>query len=119
MSTVFAFFSNILTVFRVYHELTSTARSRTRRPHSIHSQSSNASDVFGQQKPKELPQEPERLLSDVEEVYALRYIRLLALGLEPTQAIQLIEIPDVAAEAEALHAKGCPPSLIVDLLKGD
>ena len=62
-------------------------------------------------------QEPERILSDVEEVYALRYLRLLALRIDPDDAIRLIEIPDVAHAAEALYARGCPPKLIVELLK--
>lgn len=60
--------------------------------------------------------DPERILSDVEEVYAHRYLRLLALHIEPDDAIRLIEIPDVAHAAEALYARGCPPGIIVELL---
>lgn len=63
--------------------------------------------------------EPERALSAVEEIFAYRYIRLLALGLDPDEAVALIDIPDVAAEAERLYANGCPPNLILKLLKGD
>lgn len=69
--------------------------------------------------PKKPEPEPERVLSEVEEVYANRYIRLLAIGLDPDQAISLIEIPDVAHQAEALYRRGCPPLLILELLKGD
>ena len=75
--------------------------------------------VFGKP-PKKEPEPPKpeanRVLTDVEEVYALRYIRLLALHIEPDDAIGLIEIPDIAAQAEALYAKGCPANLIVRLL---
>ena len=67
----------------------------------------------------EPPPEPDRVLSSVEEVLAVRYIRLLALGIDPDAAIRLIDTPDIAHKAEALHAKGCPPHLIVELLKGD
>ena len=75
--------------------------------------------MFGP-KPKPEPEpEPDRILTAVEETLAYRYIRLLALGLDPDQAIALIEIPDVAAQAERLYAKGCPPELILELLKGD
>jgi hypothetical protein len=62
------------------------------------------------------PPEPDRILSDVEEVYAVRYIRLLAVGIHPDEAISLIDIPDVAHQAERLYAKGCPPDLIVEIL---
>lgn len=75
--------------------------------------------MFGAKPPKKPEPEPERVLSDVEEVFAHRYIRLLALGLAPDDAISLIDIPDVAAQAERLYAKGCPPHLIPKLLKGD
>lgn len=61
--------------------------------------------------------EPERILTAVEEVYATRYLRLLALHIDPDEAICLIDIPDIAHQAEALYAKGCPPHLIVRLLK--
>lgn len=64
----------------------------------------------------ELPPEPDRSLTDVEEVFALRYIRLLALGIDPDEAFSLIDIPDIAARAEALYAKGCPPRLIVEII---
>jgi hypothetical protein len=53
----------------------------------------------------------------VEEVFARRYLRLLALRIDPDQAIKLIDIPDIAHRAEALYAKGCPPDLIVQILK--
>lgn len=69
--------------------------------------------MFGTPKPKP---EPERILTDIEEVFANRYIRLMALGLDPDQAILLIDIPDVAHQAELLYARGCPPNLIVELL---
>lgn len=74
--------------------------------------------MFGP-RPKTPEPEPERILSDVEEIFAYRYIRLLALGLDPDEAIALIDIPDVAAQAESLYARGCPPNLIPKLLKGD
>ena len=62
------------------------------------------------------PSEPEeRVLSDVEEVF-LRYIRLLALGIEPDQAVKLVDIPDIARAAERLYAGGCPPHLIAEIL---
>lgn len=64
----------------------------------------------------ELPPEPDRLLTEVEEVYATRYVRLLALRIEPTDALQLINRPDIAHEAEALYARGCSPELIVQIL---
>lgn len=70
-------------------------------------------------KTPEPPPEPDRVLSSVEEVFAIRYIRLLALGIDPDEAIRLIDKPDVAHEAEALYEQGCPPHLIVELLKGD
>lgn len=70
---------------------------------------------FGKKK-EDLPAEPERILSEVEEVFAHRYIRLLALGLDPDEAIGLIDVPDIAAHAEALYAKGCPPRLIARIL---
>lgn len=60
--------------------------------------------------------EPERVLTQEEEVFAARFIRLLALGIDPDDAIELIGIPDVAAQAESLYDKGCPPKLIVELL---
>lgn len=66
------------------------------------------------------PAEPEpgheRTLTPEEEVLALRYIRLLAIHLDPDDALRLIAIPDVAHRAEQLYDKGCPPSLIVRLL---
>lgn len=70
-----------------------------------------------QPKPEpELPPEPDRVLTDEEKVYATRYLRLLALRIEPNQAILLIDRPDIAAQAEALSARGCPPNLIVEIL---
>jgi len=75
--------------------------------------------VFGNYKPKDQKEpepEPERVLTEFEEILALRYVRLLALGLAPHQAISLIETPDIAARAEALYAKGCPPDLILEIL---
>lgn len=77
--------------------------------------------MFGsyKQPQREPDPEPERTLTAEEEVYATRYLRLLALGLEPAEAIGLIDIPDVAHEAETLYHKGCPPHLILELLKGD
>lgn len=65
---------------------------------------------------EQLPPEPDRELSDVEEVLALRYLRLMALGMNPDQALSLIDIPDIAARAEKLYAKGCPPDLISKIL---
>lgn len=78
--------------------------------------------MFGprSKQPEEKPDvkpEPERVLTAEEEVYALRYIRLLALGLPPDDALLLIGIPDVARDAERLYANVCPPHLIVELLK--
>lgn len=77
--------------------------------------------VFGSYKqPQREPEpEPERALTAEEEIYARRYLRLLALHIEPADAISLIDIPDVAHDAEQLYDKGCPPHLIVELLKGD
>lgn len=63
--------------------------------------------------------EPQRRLTPDEEVLAKRYVRLLAIGIAPDDALTLIAIPDIAAQAERLNAKGCPPNLIVQLLKGD
>lgn len=74
--------------------------------------------LFGA-KPNPKPEpEPDndRDLTPDEEVFALRYIRLLALRISPDDALELISKPDVAAQAEALYAKGCPPELIVRIL---
>lgn len=60
--------------------------------------------------------EPERHLTFAEEVLATRYLRLLALHIDPADAVRLIDIPDVAHQAERLYEKGCPPALIVQLL---
>ena len=60
--------------------------------------------------------EPERVLTHVEEVYALRYVRLLALGIAPDDALRLIAIPDIATQAEELYDRGCKPHLIVEIL---
>lgn len=75
--------------------------------------------MFGPRTLKEPEPEPDRQLSPVEELYAYRYLSLLALGIEPHQAIELITTPDVVHAAEALYLKGCPSHLIVELLKGD
>lgn len=72
--------------------------------------------MFGKPPKPELPPEPDRQLTDVERVYAKRFVRLVALGIEADDAIRLMDIPDVAAKAERLHEKGCPPHLIVELL---
>ena len=74
--------------------------------------------MFGNrpQQPKQPEPEPERVLTEAEELIAHRYIRLLALGLDPDQAIQLVGIHDIAAQAESLYAKGCPPDLILRIL---
>lgn len=70
-------------------------------------------------KPSEPEPEPERDLTPAEDILALRYLRLLALHISPEEALSLIHIPDIGAQAEALYNRGCPPHLIVDLLKGD
>lgn len=76
--------------------------------------------MFGPRpQPKQPEPEPERDLTPVEELYAHRFLSLLALHIHPDDALRLIEIPDVAHEAERLYAKGCPPALIYELLKGD
>lgn len=68
--------------------------------------------------PKPEPEpEPERVLTSAEEVLATRYLRLLALHIDPADAVRLIDIPDVAHQAELLYEKGCPPNLIVRLLE--
>lgn len=68
-------------------------------------------------KPEPDPELPEnRDLTPEEELLATRYLRLLALHIDPADALRLISIPDVAHQAEALYAKGCPPHLIVRLL---
>ena len=70
-------------------------------------------------KPEEKPEppsEPDRELTPEEEVLARRYLRLLALHIDPPDALRLIEIPDVAHEAERLYEAGCPPKLIYEIL---
>lgn len=74
--------------------------------------------MLGPRQPEPEP-EPERHLTFAEEVLATRYLRLLALHIDPADAVRLIDIPDVAHEAEQLYRKGCPAHLIVELLKGD
>lgn len=65
---------------------------------------------------KELPPEPDRQLTPHEQVLCTRYLRLLAIHIDPEDALRLIETPDVAHEAEQLYDRGCPPRLIVELL---
>ena len=52
----------------------------------------------------------------LDETYARRYARLLALNIDPDAAVTLIDTPDIAHEAEQLYEKGCPPDLIVKIL---
>lgn len=66
---------------------------------------------------REPESEPERILTPDEELLAYRYLALLALHIDPDDALRLIAIPDVAHEAERLYVKGCPPHLIVALLE--
>lgn len=76
--------------------------------------------MFGPRSAKPAEPEPEnRDLTPTEELYAYRYLALLALHIDPADALQLIHTPDVAHQAERLYRKGCPPALIVELLKGD
>lgn len=55
---------------------------------------------------------------DFERVTRWRFEALLELGLDPIQAVALIETPDVVHAAEKLAEKGCPPALIAILLEG-
>lgn len=66
--------------------------------------------------PKSAP-EPDRLLTPEEEVLACRYLRLLALHIDPELALRLITIPDVAHQAELLYEAGCSPKLIYQILR--
>ncbi len=54
--------------------------------------------------------EPERELTPTEDLLAYRYLALLALHIDPDDALRLIAIPDVAHQAEQLYAKGCRPT---------
>lgn len=48
---------------------------------------------------------------------ARRYLRLLALHIDPDLALRLITIPDVAHQAELLYQAGCSPKLIYQILR--
>lgn len=64
------------------------------------------------------PKERDRARDDFERVTRWRFDALIELGLEPEQAVALIEMPDIAHTARGLAEKGCPPELIAALLKG-
>jgi hypothetical protein len=58
-------------------------------------------------------------LDEFESVTRWRFDALRELGFQPDQAISLIEIPDVVHSVQALIDRGCPPNIIVSLLRGD
>jgi len=56
---------------------------------------------------------------EFEKVTRWRFDALVALGLQPDQALALVETPDIVHKAQALVDRGCPPAIVVSLLGGD
>ena len=56
-----------------------------------------------------------RELTEVENLYANRYLGLLGLGMPPDHAFALLDQADIVHIVQALIAKGCPPELVFAL----
>ena len=62
---------------------------------------------------------PAKAPDEFEKLTRWRFDALVALGLQPDQAIALVDTPDIVHKAQALVDRGCPPGIIVVLLAGD